>query len=261
MQTTPIQTQTDPLTALAYTALSAEAGSGKRSPSADRAWAELDAAVQPLAARAWRRACARHGWRYLPTSQAVRDFLADAPGRIFRYRALFLRDYAQADRDGRLDGLFARWVEPVLMSGFAQVVRDTTRRAARQREREQDAQRNALDESVATAHALSPAEVLRHQLASDAPLSEADLRRIAQWPLHQRVVLPLEAGFEHKVPQWVAYVAEADLKQPFPPPEYRLADERDRRQVLADAMGVSRDLIYTWWSRGKTLLRTLELFQ
>ena len=218
----------------------------------DRAWSEMvrSGLIERLARFAYRRACAQHGWFFPAGHAIVREYIDEAPERILSRRENFLTGFQAAQTEGRLEGFFEGWSGPVLVSGFCQKVRDwvATRRA---------------DSVVRPAPAaVDPAaESLRQALASDEPLSEADLDRIARWDLDQRLFLAAEAGFHHKVPLYQAWAEQRGLTTPFPPAEYLRAPSHRRRNILADAMGVTRDLADQWWKRGKDLLRSLDLFR
>jgi hypothetical protein len=238
-----------PLTDLALTAMLG------RAPGNERAWRALIGSmspVHPIATRSWRRACAIYGWHYTPNHPLVAEFLADVPHRLFQYRENFAHHYESALAAGNMDGLFARWCEPVLISGFCQLVRNASVVAA------------GIDRHTSRPAPAPPsvrAQRLRYALASGDALSDRDLRIVAGWCLDDRIFLAAEAGFAHKLPPYRAWTEQRDLPWPFPPHRYVTAPPHQQRTLLARAMGISRDLADQWWRRGRPLLKDLELFQ
>lgn len=84
-------------------------------------------------------------------------------------------------------------------------------------------------------------------------LTGEDLARVRGWGALDGVILFCLTGQWDKVPAdlWSAWLAELDLRPPFPPVHYLQAPRTKKRAVLASLLHVSRDVIYQRWLRLK----------
>ena len=87
----------------------------------------------------------------------------------------------------------------------------------------------------------------------DFDLGESESQALEEWDALDGVILFTLAGQWSQVPEslWRKWMAELDLEPPFPPPEFVDCPRVKRRSFLADALGVSRDVIFQRWHRLK----------
>ena len=81
---------------------------------------------------------------------------------------------------------------------------------------------------------------------ADFELAAEELGRVQQWDALDGVILFSLTGQWDKVPAelWRQWLDRLDLREPFPPDEFVQAPKTKRRALLAQALGVSRDVIY-----------------
>jgi RNA polymerase sigma factor (sigma-70 family) len=102
--------------------------------------------------------------------------------------------------------------------------------------------------------------VLEAALDRQTAFSAADVRRIEEWRLRERVVLLCLSGLWDKVARekWATWLRDCGVVMPFPPSHFAAATERQRNAILASALGITRNNLAQQWSRGRKLLRGLD---
>ena len=112
---------------------------------------------------------------------------------------------------------------------------------------------DALADAKATNVAESAGASAEPASVYDFALSEGDAEQLGEWDPLDGVILFCLAGQWTQVPAhiWDAWLDELELEGDFPPPEFVEAPRPRRRTLLADALNVSRDVIYQRWLRLK----------
>jgi len=93
---------------------------------------------------------------------------------------------------------------------------------------------------------------------ADFELAAEELGRVQQWDALDGVILFSLTGQWDKVPAelWRQWLDRLELREPFPPDAFIQAPKTKRRAALAEALGVSRDVIYQRWLRLKQKLQS-----
>ena len=89
-------------------------------------------------------------------------------------------------------------------------------------------------------------------------LAGDEVGRVQAWDPLDAVILFCLTGQWDKVPAdlWKGWLDRLGLTEPFPPRVYVEAPKTKKRAVLAEALNVSRDVIYQRWLRLKQKLQT-----
>lgn len=173
------------------------------------------------------------------------DFVQDAPAKVCEKFRLF---------DPGL-GTFRSWAKQVLRNDLKDRYKSMVRR-------DDATERARLNIAVDEKNASRPDGRELLEAHDVQPLSEEDLKRIEAWPPSKRAYLILICGnLWQAVPQErrSEWMSAAGLPDDFPPPDFENLDAvSERNQLLADAFGVSRNLLSQWLHRSKDLLRELD---
>ena len=189
-----------------------------------------------------RRVHAGHGGALRPQNAA--DFVSAAPGLVWKKLPNFLgwyeRELDPVTRESAGKDFFAAWCYRELEYRYLDHGRT---QAAEDRDR-----------AVRTSEWLAdPKAVAVDEEDGEFSLSPAEARKLASWDALDGVILFCLAGQWDKVPQpvWDGWVSSLGFGHGFPPTEFVSAPPRLKRQALASALGVSRDVIYQRWLRLK----------
>ena len=209
---------------------------------------DANAAMETLAPFVRETAQRIHGRYYALKRQTAQDFVAMAPALIWSriehfadwyYQELPAAVRAEGNQDGGKD-FFAAWCYRELNYRYL------------------DFGRAAKAEPKA--HALDGApDVADHRSNPDEPsvydfnLSESEADALRDWDPLDGVILFCLAGHWSQVPPavWEAWLDELGREPPFPPPEFVDAPRPKKRMRLAEALHVSRDVIFQRWHRLK----------
>ncbi len=222
-----------------------------REPSRHAAPREANAAMETLAPFVRETAQRIHGRYYALKRQSAQDFVQMSPAliwsRIDHFEDWYYRELpANVRAQGAVEGgegskdFFAAWCYRELNFRYLDFGR-----AAR-----------AQPKAVALD---STADLADTRAAVDAPsvydfsLSEGEARSLRDWDPLDGVILFCLAGQWTQVPQsvWADWLEELGLRQPFPPGEFVDAPRPRKRMRLAEALQVSRDVIFQRWHRLK----------
>lgn len=91
----------------------------------------------------------------------------------------------------------------------------------------------------------------------DAPFSQRHLDRLATLPARRRVIALAIAGLWSRIPteQWTRWLRDAEIEEPFPPPECCLENGLLANiQLVADFLGQSKDVVRQHFYRAKDVL-------
>ena len=100
-----------------------------------------------------------------------------------------------------------------------------------------------------------------------APFCEADLDRIVDWPVRERIELLTLGGLHTKVPpnMWEGFLSDIEnatqkkLGRPFPSEDFLMADDRATRfEIFANVLGVNRATLGKRFLRASHRLRNLQ---
>jgi len=211
---------------------------GRPAREADQAMSTLATFIQETAQRI-------HGRYYSLRRQLASDFVSHSPalvwGRIEHFEDWYYQELPAAARAEDGKDFFAAWCYRELHFRYLDVGRG--QRA--------EPKSKGLDSTADLAdHRSDPAEPSVYDFSlSDAQWAE--LR--STWDPLDGVILFALSGQWSQVPQdlWRHWLDELSLEPPFPPPEFEAAAKVKRRACLADALHVSRDVIFQRWHRLK----------
>ncbi|HYT95054.1 MAG TPA: sigma factor [Gemmataceae bacterium] len=173
--------------------------------------------------------------------QAGRDLLDEAISHVL----------CRLDHFKTTQGHFVGWCRRVLTNRLIDLIRRDERHRADQLHPEGR-------EDVSAGLDLRAFEVAADL---EAPFSAADLARICAWKPADRLVLLSLGLLWRKVPAvtWWQTVAACGLRSPFPLAGFGEGDTREERgDVLAAALGWTRNRLSTRMSRGRHLLGDLD---
>jgi hypothetical protein len=209
---------------------------------------EADHAMLTLAPFITETARRIHGRYYSLRRQLASDFVSHSPAmvwnRIEHFEDWYYQELPPAVRDeGPAKDFFAAWCYRELHFRYLDAGRG----------QKAEPKVAPLDNSAA-------ADVADHRSEPDAPsvydfdLAPDEVARLRdEWDPLDAVILFALGGQSSQVPAelWQHWLAALSLKPPFPPPEFEAAPKVKRRAVLADALHVSRDVIFQRWHRLK----------
>jgi hypothetical protein len=190
-----------------------------------------------------------HGRHYSLHRQTAADFIAQSPAlvwsRIEHFESWYRTELpASAKKDAAKD-FFAAWCYRELHYRYLDFCR----------------QQKAQPKVAALEFAEQLADVKSHRVevgATAAPasvydfsLSAGEAEMLSEWDALDGVILFSLAGQWSQVPvgTWDGWLDELGLVPPFPPEDFVEAARPRRRTLLAEALGVSRDVIYQRWLR------------
>ena len=183
--------------------------------------------------------------------QRAADFIAMAPALVWKkmekFEEWYERELTPELRKDAPKDWFAAWCYVELRYRYLDQGRD---QAEEQRVR-------SLASNSAVAGRLQGGDVV--SVADDEPpagdfeLAGDELDRVKHWDPLDGVILFCLTGQWDKVPAevWKHWLDRLKLAEPFPPREYMEAPKTKKRAVLANLLGVSRDVIYQRWLRLK----------
>ncbi|HEY7117217.1 MAG TPA: hypothetical protein VH475_11550 [Tepidisphaeraceae bacterium] len=229
------------LTSLALTVAQAkrQGRPAARGGEVDRAMDELAPFIKETAQRI-------HGRYYSLRRQLASDFVSHAPAmvwtRIEHFADWYFQELPAAARKEDAKDFFAAWCYRELHFRYLDVGRG-----------------QKAEPKVKALEGASAGDLADHRSGTDEPsvydfeLSAADTRQLGEWDPLDGVILFALAGQWAQVPAelWGGWLAELSLKPPFPPPEFEAVPKVKRRACLAQALHVSRDVIFQRWHRLK----------
>jgi hypothetical protein len=224
------------LTPLALTVAQAKRH-GRPARDADRAMESLAPFIKETAQRI-------HGRYYSLRRQLASDFVSHAPAlvwtRIEHFEDWYYQELPPAVRTEQAKDFFAAWCYRELHFRYLDCGRG----------QKAEPKVKALDGSADLADYRAPAD---EPSVYDFALTPGDAADLATWDPLDGVILFALAGQWSQVPEptWARWLDELSLKPPFPPPEFEAAPKVKRRACLADALHVSRDVIFQRWHRLK----------
>ena len=208
-----------------------------RSLDSDLAMAELE----PFVAQTARRI--HHGQHGTLRQQRAVDFIAMAPAMVWGKIEKFEQWYdRELDTEARADASkewFSAWCRVELRFRYLD--------QGRAQADEQRLLSLADSGPVADKNADEPGESRELELGAD------DIRRLESWDALDGVIIFSLTHQWDKVPAglWKQWLTELGVLEPFPPDQYIKAVKLKKRAALAEALGVSRDVIYQRWLRLK----------
>ena len=207
-------------------------------PEGDRAMTELEPFIVQTARRI------HHGQHGTLRKQRALDFIAMAPALVWakmeKFEQWYDRELTPTARADATKEWFSAWCRVELRYRYL----DQGRSQAEEQRLHSLADGNA----VADDRAEEPGAP-----AGGFELAPEDVERIKGWdPLDGVILFTLTDQWD-KVPAdlWRHWLDQLGLEEPIPPAAYLQAPKLKKRAVLADALGVSRDVIYQRWLRLK----------
>jgi hypothetical protein len=192
-----------------------------------------------------------HGRYYSLHRQAAADFIAQAPAlvwsRIEHFDSWYHTELPASARKDSAKDFFAAWCYRELHYRYLDACRQQKAqpRVAALEFANQLADSRA--QPIELGASAEPASVY------DFSLSSGEAEQLGDWDPLDGVILFCLAGHWSQVPAgtWDSWLDELGLAAPFPPDDFVDAPRPKRRTLLADALGVSRDVIYQRWLRLK----------
>lgn len=206
------------------------------SPKVDRDMADLAPLIRETAQRI-------HSRHYALQRQLAADFIAHAPAliwsRIEHFQTWYFQELPVEVRSAKEKDFFAAWCYRELHFRYLDLGRQ-------QRSAPRHAPLDATGEFADTREAgvTSP---------YDFALSPLEAQQLSDWDPLDGVILFCLAGHWEQVPPrlWSRWLDELSLAAPFPPQSFVDAPRPQRRACLAQALHVSRDVIFQRWHRLK----------
>lgn len=168
--------------------------------------------------------------------QNARDFISEASAHVLLNIPQFKPWYQKLAADGSLQDPFVPWCRTVLNNKYY----DGVRKQCRDRKHLHELEQRANDTPGEAPLGAAPAAAA----TGDAPdpLDPVRLERID--PLDGVIVFAL-ADCWNKLPPalWQGWLATLGLPPTFPPESVRSTPPRQRRQALADALGIDRNTL------------------
>ena len=194
-----------------------------------------------------------HGRYYSLHRQTAMDFIAQSPAlvwsRIEHFDSWYHTELPASARKDSAKDFFAAWCYRELHYRYLDFCRQQKALPKVQALEFADALADARASDVCESAGASaePASVY------DFSLSEGDAEQLREWDPLDGVILFCLAGQWSQVPApiWDAWLDELALDGDFPPAHFVEAARPQRRTLLAEALGVSRDVIYQRWLRLK----------
>lgn len=204
---------------------------------ADRAMAALAPFVRETAQRI-------HGRYYALRKQCAADFVSQAPALVWAridhfeqwyYSELPPEARAQAEKD-----YFAAWCYRELNFRYLDFGRA----------QKAEPRAKPLDSTGDVADTRAPAD---EPSVYDCSLSAAEQDLLRRWDPLDGLILFCLAGQWQQVPAdiWEQWTRDVGVAPPFPPSTFVDAPKTRKRAQLAEALGVSRDVIFQRWHRLK----------
>jgi hypothetical protein len=179
--------------------------------------------------------------------QRAADYVAMAPAMVWKkiekFEAWYERELSPELRANPPKDWFAAWCYVELRYRYLDAGRD-----------------QADEQKVRTLTANSPVAgrlTSGEDPPADFELAAEELGRVQTWDALDGVILFSLTGQWDKVPPelWKQWLDRLKLAEPFPPDDFVQAPKTKRRAALAEALGVSRDVIYQRWLRLKQKLQ------
>ena len=194
-----------------------------------------------------------HGRHYSLHRQTAADFIAQSPAlvwsRIEHFESWYHTELpASARRDSDKD-FFAAWCYRELHYRYLDFCRQQKAQpkvaALEFAEQLADLKAQPVGVGADAGASAGPASVY------DFSLSSGEAEQLAEWDALDGVILFTLAGQWSQVPAgtWDGWLDDLGLVPPFPPEDFVEAARPKRRTLLAEALGVSRDVIYQRWLR------------
>ena len=196
--------------------------------------------LSPLVVQTARRIHASYGSL---RKQRAADFLAQAAvlvwKKIERFEEWYQRELTPEDRVRGAKEYFSAWCYVELRYRYL----DT----AREQSEEQRILPLAPDRPIAD----PKSEIEDEGDAFELPAEE--LERVRNWDPLDGVILFCLTGLWDQLPPglWTSWLERLGIEEPFPTDAYLRAPSVKKRAALADALNVSRDVIYQRWRRLK----------
>ena len=217
-----------------------------RRRTAEFAMADLTAFIRETARRV-------HGRYYSLHRQAAADFISQSPAlvwsRIEHFDSWYHTELPAAARKEAAKDYFAAWCYRELHFRYLDFCRA---QKAQPKVQALEFANELADPRGGSASATldaapEPASIY------DFALSPGEAEQLREWDPLDGVILFCLAGHWSQVPAdvWDAWIDELGLEAPFPSAEFVEAARPKRRTLLADELGVSRDVIYQRWLRLK----------
>ena len=225
------------LTPLALTVAQAKRHGGRNAREADQAMETLAPFIKETAQRI-------HGRYYSLRRQLASDFVSHSPAlvwtRIEHFEDWYYQELPSAARAEEAKDFFAAWCYRELHFRYLDVGRG----------QKSQPKVKALESTSDLADHRSP---LGEPSVYDFSLPDSEWQQLRDWDPLDGVILFALAGQSSQVPAdlWRHWLDELSLKPPFPPPEFAEAPRVKRRACLAEALHVSRDVIFQRWHRLK----------
>ena len=205
---------------------------------------EAEHAMETLASFIQETAQRIHGRYYSLRRQLASDFVSHSPAmvwtRIEHFEDWYYQELPSTVRAEEAKDFFAAWCYRELHFRYLDVGR-------------------GQKSEPRTKNLEATSDLADHRAPLDAPslydfsLSENEWSALEDWDALDGVILFTLAGQWSQVPEslWRKWMTELELEPPFPPPEFEDCPRVKRRALLADALGVSRDVIFQRWHRLK----------
>jgi hypothetical protein len=194
-----------------------------------------------------------HGRHYSLHRQTAADFIAQSPAlvwsRIEHFESWYHTELpASAKKDSAKD-FFAAWCYRELHYRYLDF--------CRQQKAQPKVAALEFAEQLADTRSAGPATWSDGGASAepasvyDFSLSAGEAEQLSDWDALDGVILFSLAGQWSQVPAgtWDGWLDELGLVPPFPPEDFVEAARPKRRTLLAEALGVSRDVIYQRWLR------------
>ena len=231
------------LTPLALTVAQAK----RQGQSAAARGGDADRAMESLAPFIKETAQRIHGRYYSLRRQLASDFVSHSPAlvwtRIEHFADWYYQELPSEVRKEEAKDFFAAWCYRELHFRYLDVGRG----------QKAEPKVKGLESGGAGGDLADHRAPLDEPSVYDFALTESESAELEEWDPLDGVILFALAGQWSQVPDglWQTWLAELSLKPPFPPPEFEAAPKVKRRACLAQALHVSRDVIFQRWHRLK----------
>ncbi len=235
--------------------LAATQGDSLRPPmtvEGERAMKELEPFVIQTARRI------HHGHQGTLRKQRALDFIAAAPAMVWskveRFEQWYDRELSEDARADQTKEWFSAWCRVELRYRYLD--------HGRAQAEEQKLYSLADYDTVADGRVADGRATDGDSLSARGgfELGVDDVERIRGWDAMDGVILFCLTEQWDKVPAevWRSWLNRLGLSEPFPPMAFIQAARPKKRAILAETLGVSRDVIYQRWLRLKTKMRLRE---
>jgi hypothetical protein len=208
---------------------------------------DADRAMESLAPFIKETAQRIHGRYYSLRRQLASDFVSHSPAlvwtRIEHFEDWYYQELPQEVRTEEAKDFFAAWCYRELHFRYLDVGRG----------QKAEPKVKALEAGGGGGDLADHRAAIDEPSAYDFALTASEAAELAEWDPLDGVILFALAGQWSQVPEpvWNRWLSELSLKPPFPPPEFEAAAKVKRRACLAQALHVSRDVIFQRWHRLK----------